>query len=230
MSTETPSTTRVFVATPVRDGRVHAAYMMGLLKYSKNRECEISLRMGGSLPQARDELTALFLASTSTHVLFVDSDIQWEPEQVQMLIDADVDIVSGCYTRRQDKPEIPARLTGERQGKDGELWEAEYVPAGFLLIKKAVIERMCGAYITMQYRTNGGLRTALWAETFGAGSYGGISSYSGEDIAFCERWRKIGGKIWLHQAVLLPHVGEKTYMPIPPTGENPAIAGHPTAK
>lgn len=214
------STSKVFVATPVRGNLVHAQYMMGMMQIAKAMpsEIEISLRLGGALPRARDDLSAFFLASTCTHILFIDSDISFTPDDVRTLLGCGKEFVSGVYSKRQGKAEIPARLTGVREG---DLWEAEYLPAGFLLISRAVMERMAGAYMKLQYRTESGLRTALWAETFGMASYGGIDSYSGEDIAFCERWRQIGGQCWLHQGVLLPHVGEHTFLPMAPTGAPP---------
>jgi hypothetical protein len=68
---------------------------------------------------------------------------------------------------------------------------------------------MVGAYRHLEYRVpNFGSLWALWASTFEPGI-----TYSGEDVAFCRRWRAIGGKIWLHAGVILKHIGDHVYVP-----------------
>lgn len=168
----------------------------------------MEVQVGGFLPRARDSLTAKFLRSSCTHMLNVDADIGWQPEDVQALLDSGKSFISGCYAKRHDKLEIPAKLTGVREGEKGELWEADYVPGGFLLIERAVIERMVGAYHDLQYRGAQGMAWALWAEFFEQGV-----TYDGEDVSFCKRWRRLGGQVWLHQGVTLDHVGDHVFRP-----------------
>jgi FkbM family methyltransferase len=50
-----------------------------------------------SVERARNVLTANFLASDCTHLLFIDSDIAFSPRDVQRIISHDEDVVGGIY-------------------------------------------------------------------------------------------------------------------------------------
>ena len=159
---------------------------------------------GGSfLPRNRDILTTRFLDSEATHMLCIDSDIGWTPGHAQTLLDSGKEFVSGCYPKKQPDREIPAKLTGRNEGL---LWEAEHVPGGFLLLSRAVVERMVGAYRKLEYTSGPHRCWALWAPLFENGG-----SYDGEDVAFCRKARTIGIEIWLHQGVVLKHYGEHCF-------------------
>jgi FkbM family methyltransferase len=57
-----------------------------------------------SVERARNVLTANFLASDCTHLLFIDSDIAFTPRDVQRIISHDEDVVGGIYPlKTQDK-------------------------------------------------------------------------------------------------------------------------------
>lgn len=203
-------TESVFVGTPLHDGTVNVLWARGALEtVSQFRDrIRIETYRGSWLPRNRDALTRMFLDSGCSHFLCVDSDVAWRAEHLRALLAADREMVSGVYCRKQKDRGLPVELTGER---DGDLWEAASVPAGLLLIARSVIERMVGAYHALQYTTGAqppGRVWALWAPTFEAGS-----NYSGEDVAFCRRWRALGGRIWLHRGVVAGHVGDFEYLP-----------------
>ncbi len=198
----------LFVCTPLHDGKVHHQYLIGALQSMQQFSGRIRFeaQVGSFLPRNRDVLTSRFLESKASHMLCVDSDIGWSSSDAQALMDADKDFVGGVYCKKQQSREIPAVLLG---GREGDLWLADYVPAGFILVSRACIERMYGAYRNLQYSiANFGYVTALWSSLFVDGQ-----SYDGEDVSFCRRWRKLGGEIWLHQGVTLKHYGEMAFVP-----------------
>lgn len=195
----------LFVATPLHNGWLHSSYVAGALQAMTAFAGRIAFEVqsGSFLPRNRDILTARFLDSGATHMLCVDSDIGWVPAQAQLLLDSGKDFISGCYPKKQPDRAIPAKLLGRHEG---ELWQAEYVPGGFLLLSRACVERMVGAFRKLEYTHNEHRCWALWSSLF---EYGG--SYDGEDVAFCRRWTSIGGEIWLHQGVSLKHFGEHCF-------------------
>jgi hypothetical protein len=180
-------------------------------------------------------LTDGFLDSPATHMLCVDSDIGWGPEQLEALVATGKPFIGGTYSKKQANREIPADYTGRTEGApfatlypngkrgpqiESPLWEATHVPAGFLLVERAAVERMAGAYRNLQYQVKGfGLITGLWSPTFEQGV-----SYAGEDVAFCRRWRQLGGEVWLHRGVVLEHYGETVFTPNE-TDVTPSFAG-----
>lgn len=219
-------TPTLFLCTPTHDGRVHIPYHQGCLRTTAafHERIQIAHRAGPILPRNRDLLTDGFLDSPATHMLCVDSDIGFGPEQVQALLDLRLPFVAGTYSKKQQNREIPADYTGETRGEpfatlfasgqrgpviDKPLWKSKHVPAGFMLIERGTIERMAGAYRQLQYQVNQvGLITGLWSPEFQQGV-----SYAGEDVAFCRRWTALGGEIWMHRGVVVEHHGDQVYLP-----------------
>lgn len=215
----------LYLCTPTHDGRVHIPFHRGCLRTTTvfHERIQIASRAGPLVARNRDMLTDGFLDSPATHMLCVDSDIGFGPEQVQALLDLQLPFVAGTYSKKQANREIPADYTGETRGApfatlfadgrrgaviDRPLWKCNYVPAGFMLLERATVERMAGAYLRLQYQVTGmGLITGLWSPEFGRGSY------AGEDVAFCRRWRELGGEIWMHRGVVLEHHGDQVYLP-----------------
>lgn len=159
------------------------------------------------LPRSRDMLAMRFLRSSASHLLFVDSDVGgWGPDSVITLMSAGKGAISGVYCRRDAGRTVPIRLNGKR---DGELYGATGVPGGFLLLSRAMLERMVGAYHQMLYvLEDGSLAYALFAQNFEPGQ-----PYCQEDKAFCRRWCAIGGELWVHPRVVLSHHGDSAFVP-----------------
>ena len=210
---------RLLVTCPIHDGKLHYRWVAGALdaKTDFAGRIRFDVQIGSFLPRNRDLLTSGFLRSDATHMLCIDSDIGWRSDQIQKLIDADRDFVSGVYCKKNSSREIPAHLTGKHEG---DLYEAEYVPAGFMLLRRAVIERMVEAYADLHYTAINADHWALWSSLFEQGA-----SYDGEDVAFCRRWRKIGGQIWIHRGVVVDHYGDACYQApsVTEDGEQKAI-------
>lgn len=197
----------IFVGVPLHNGTIHRNCVAGMMQtQSRFRDrCAFETFVGSILPRNRDILTAKFLDSPASHMLCVDSDIGFTASDVDALLSADVDFVTGCYAKKQPDREIPAKLNGKV--KDG-LLGAEWAPAGFMLLSRECVERMVGAYRKLEYATQFGRAWGLWSPPFGPGQ-----PYIGEDVAFCNKWTDIGGSIWVHPGVILSHFGDYCYTP-----------------
>jgi hypothetical protein len=49
---------------------------------------------------ARSQLAALFLASSATHLMSIDGDLEWEPADILRLLKHDLPFVAGCYRQK----------------------------------------------------------------------------------------------------------------------------------
>lgn len=199
----------LFVATPLGSHSVHIAWSSSMLKAASafRGRIDIHATFSSLLPRNRDILTFCFLQSTATHMLCVDSDIGFKPEDVSALLATGKDFVGGTYCKKQEDRAIPAGITGRH---DGALFEAEWVPAGFLLLSRACVERLFGAYRHLDYDCE------PWGRVCGLWQSRPQSPNAGEDVAFCRRWRELGGDIWLHRGVVVQHWdGGMAYEPRP---------------
>jgi hypothetical protein len=197
----------LFIATPLHDGKVSHLYMAGALRamVAFADRVRFDVQLGSFLPRNRDILTARFIESGCSHMLCIDSDLQWTPEHVQALLDTGKPFVSGIYCKKQPDRKLPMKLNGKR---DGDLYGCDYVPGGFILLARHVVVAMSDHYRALAYQTPHGRVVALWAPLFERGF-----SYASEDVSFCRRWTRMGGDIWAHPGVVLGHVGELTYLP-----------------
>src|SRR6185369_13063293 len=103
------------VGTPCYGGQVTSVYAASLLKLQhaclKRGDIDVSVLMPGGdalITRARQNIVAHFLENpVATHLIFIDADIGFDPEQVFRLLDFDVDMVAAVYpTKRIDWPRV----------------------------------------------------------------------------------------------------------------------------
>src|ERR1700731_2974037 len=95
----------LMVATPCFGGQVSSIYagsvfhLQRAVRSRPNMDLTVLMRDGDALiTRARANLVTLFLDNPSaTHVLFVDADIGFTPDQVFRLIESGADVVAGVY-------------------------------------------------------------------------------------------------------------------------------------
>jgi hypothetical protein len=234
----------ILVSTPCFGGMVSQNYMLSvirLMSYAKSAGFDVSLSVVGYdalISRARSSLIAAFLDNPgATHLLFVDADISFEPQQVERLLKFDKDFTGALYPLKSiDWDLIPQRCVerGEtvRQAalsyvgtfcpeperkREGDFATAIYAGGGFQLIRRNVIEQMIGAYPeshfthVQSFPMSGSRREAVRSSNlfalFDCIIDPQTGAYLSEDYSFCLRWRKIGGEIWLDVASKLTHSG-----------------------
>lgn len=178
----------------------------------------LQVRMNSGLIHAiRNELVHTALRDPdTTHVLFVDDDIIWKPEDVLRMLawGQKRPFVCGAYPARMDEPTFFVDLVPSPENKlvqdDDGLLKAKGVPGGFMLLRRDVFENPAmRAQSPASKPTRGDLKDEL---VYGFFDYihEGLTG-TGEDIAFCRRWTRAGGEIWIDPTIRLEHVGRKSY-------------------
>ena len=107
----------ILICTPCFGGMVSQGYMLSvirLMSYAKSAGFDASLSMVGYdalISRARSTLVAAFLDNpTATHLLFVDADISFEPQQVERLLNINKDFTGALYPLKSiDWELIPQR-------------------------------------------------------------------------------------------------------------------------
>lgn len=191
------------------------------------------------ITRSRNKIVATFLdRHDATHLFFIDADISFKPEAVKRLLDFDQDVVAGMYPIKNiDWPRFQNRvkpgageaelrelglnfvgtpLEGEGREERNGFVTGSYAGTGFMLIKRRVIERMIAAYPETKYEVAHTYpRVAKQSPNqyalFDCMIEKGTNIYLSEDFAFCQRWRALGGKIWLDTETRLTHTGVYAY-------------------
>ncbi|MDR3508554.1 MAG: hypothetical protein P4L64_11700 [Caulobacteraceae bacterium] len=232
----------ILVATPCFGGMVSQKYMLSVMRltaHGPSAGFDVSLSLLGYdalISRARATLVAAFLDNpAATHLLFIDADISFEPEQVERLLRFERDFTGALYPLKTiDWEMIPQRCVEggetltqaalsyvgtlappqERQ-MEGDFATGLYVGGGFQLIRRQALERMIAAYPETRFssthdRPKGGEKRAASSNLYALFDCiidPDTGAYLSEDYSFCRRWRQIGGEIWIDTASRLTHSG-----------------------
>lgn len=194
----------LFVAIPAYDGTVCVETVRALLNeqgvaLSAGIDFRVAFISGCSLiTMARNQAVTEFLASDADKLVFIDSDVSWEPGELIKLAAHPVDFVGGAYRLKQEAEAYPVGfIEGELWAKDG-LLEVDTLPGGFLCLSRKVFDDLKAAfprpYSHYAYEGN-----AYFHAPYQHGQL------YGEDSAFCHDWRAIGGQVWLDPELSLTH-------------------------
>jgi len=213
------SKTNIHIAIPAYNGMMHESCFISLLQFliaASKQGLNWTLDTMGNeslIPRARNNLAGKFLHNeNATHLMFIDSDIRFNPEDLFKLITADKDVCCGAYPVKKMPPQLVINEL-ENGNKEGDLVEVSTAGTGFMLIKRQVFDKMIQAYPKTKYKEHVGLG-ALYEPFLYALFDTDISKegyYLSEDWTFCLRWRAIGGKVWVHKGIDLGHVGLYEY-------------------
>lgn len=162
------------------------------------------------IPRGRNALVARAMANPlATHMMFVDSDIMFEPSDVMALLHEDVDVIGGGYPKKNLPIDYVVNPSIDGFQDEGKI-EVMRLGTGFLLIKRDVFSRIAEASPHLKYVDDCGLDPALnhyLYAYFDCGLVPGYDVYMSEDWMFCNRWRDLGGKVYLSKRFALGHVG-----------------------
>ncbi len=208
--------TKIFLATPAFDGKVTVPYACSLCDTrlcmaANGIELIVRIHTSGSLlVRERNDLLKEFLKTDATHMLCVDSDIGWNPSDIKKLIDFDEDFVASLYPARGERTFL-FRGVYEGENKrmaisEKHLLEMEYIPAGFMLLKRCVVEKMIDFFPELYYEPKDEtLKHTAGHYLFATEIWNG--EFWGEDYVFCRRARQAGFKIWVDPTIVLNHAG-----------------------
>ena len=173
---------KLFIATPMYGGMAHGLYIKSALdlQMTMNKygiETKFSFLFNESLiTRARNYLVDEFLRSEYTHMMFIDSDIHYSPQDVIALMALDKDVIGGPYPKKSinwANVAAAARNHPDLEPKELENLVGEYVfnvvkgtssfqvsdplevleiGTGHMMIKRHVFEKMKDAYPTIQYK------------------------------------------------------------------------------
>jgi len=208
-------TTRVHFAMPCYGGQLTEQTFMSYIKWANMaRQLGIdwtveTMTNESLISRARNTLTAKFLATEgSTHLMFVDADIGWEPWHLLVLLDAQKDVIGGLYPMKSMPIKWCVNGIPGQENTEGNLIEVSKTGTGFMLIKREVFEKLNGHPATKPFANDIGLDPSLnqYMKTYFDTAVREGRYYS-EDWTFCENWRDLGGQVWVDKRVLLRHTG-----------------------
>jgi len=225
---------KLLIGTPIHY-HPEPQYMISMLRLvvhlaSTSTSFSLLTPVGESLiTRARNSMVKKFLATDCTHLLFIDSDIEFQPEDVTNLLATGHRLVAGLYPKKHinwdnvrdavaDKePNLQAHAAdyvvnldiGEHECTNGCVAVRE-LGTGFMLIERSVITDMQAAYPETRYLSDsdedrGEETYALFDCVIEDGRY------LSEDWTFCHRAKAIGIQPYAYLHAKLKHIGKFSY-------------------
>lgn len=215
----------IFFATPCYGGMLTDQFFLSMFRVTQVLAQYgipfriTTLRNESLISRARNILTAMFLESQCTHLMFIDADIEFQPEDFIRALAFDHPIMAAAYPKKC----LPVQYAINFKFKDPQTRQlriengaVEVLDAstGFFLVKRETIEKMIQAYPELHYRNDSNID-----EKFNKYCYALFDTildpednrYLSEDYTFCRRWQKLGGEIWIDPNTKLNHVGSYTF-------------------
>ena len=173
---------KLFVATPMYGGMAHGMYVKASLdlqalmsKYGV--ETRFSFLFNESLiTRARNYLVDEFLRSDCTHLLFIDSDVHYNPQDVVALLALDKEVIGGPYPKKainwnnialaaRKHPDLPPQelenlvgdyvfnvVKGTQQFSVTEPLEVLEIGTGYMMVKREVFPILEEKYPQLRYK------------------------------------------------------------------------------
>lgn len=227
---------RLRVMSPGYSG-FSAQYVDALLRLRRVcAEREIPFMWSGvqhlaDIVSVRNEIARIFLESSFTHLLMIDGDIGYDPDDVFKMIDRDVDFAVAAPPARTLRVDLAmkAAVAGDSAAEhkagryfvtplaedqasgrlnldDRGFARIESIGGAFMLLRRAVFERLARAHPELQYKS---VEERPAVSYFEGGIVDGVRL--GEDRMFCRRWRQAGGDIHLLVSASMTHTGPFTF-------------------
>jgi len=162
--------------------------------------------------QARNYLTSVFLTTKYTHLLFIDSDVEFEPEAVLRMLVAKKDVVCTPYRVKSmdvNKKIYTVEIKKGARMETGDLIEVKAGPTGIMLIKREVLKKIIEKFPELKIKNSifpkPGDDHEYYYNFFDFKFEDGYSV--GEDVSFCKLVRQAGFKLYANTASFTKHHG-----------------------
>jgi hypothetical protein len=167
---------------------------------------------------ARNILTAQFMKSDKDYLLFIDADVEFEPECPLRMVVAQKDIVCTPYRVKTNDPAV-IRYTTTVPDNDnvevlpGGLVELTRGPSGMMLIHRRVFETLMKNRPDLEIQAH--QHVDLFPEGFKIFSFWDCvfkdGKWTGDDIAFCNLATENGFKLYANIESTMVHHGAYGY-------------------
>lgn len=216
---------KLLICTPVYDAHLPTGYVNSLLKsipvmLENNINFSLMTETRNLISWARNNCAMAAVKNNFDKLLFIDSDIFWEPEDLLALVMSKKEIIGGAYPYRAYPIMLNLQSMGEEAGKwelnefrsrhkDPEV-EVQKIPTGFLKIDVDVFRKLDAVADTYKRKD------PMEAEPREEKMYFpiGISKEGWsltEDWGFCELAQSVGYKLYWHIDVIVEHFGLHTF-------------------
>jgi len=219
---------RIFIATPMYGGQCCGMYMKSCLDLQTIFQqygipSRFSFIFNESLiTRARNYLVDEFLRTDFTHLLFLDADIHFNPQDIIAMLALDKDVIGAPYPKKamnwhniaeaaRRHPQLDPKelenvvgdyvfnvVKGTEKFQVSEPLEVMEIGTGYMLVKREVFPKFAEAYPQLRYRPDHVGQKNFDGTRYIHAYFDTVidpqsERYLSEDYMFCQWYRAIGG-------------------------------------
>ena len=209
---EVPKMRTVMLASPSHDGKVdvwHAAALAETCKlglFNNINIITIYMSYDALVQRARNDIIKMAYDTKVDDLVFIDCDQDWDPADFFKLLSHDVEVVGAPVPKKSDMESYNIKLLGEWKILDNGLAIVDGVGTGFLRIRKDAIEKIVDNSSVYQELHKPEPTPNVFEVVVKDGQL--IS----EDITFCNKWKELGGQVYVDPTINVAHTGVKRWI------------------
>jgi hypothetical protein len=197
---------KVLIATPAHDGRLDVWYTTSLVNSVRIAQENgiflhpVFMSYDALVQRARNDLFRLGLDYDA--VIWIDSDLEWNPMWIMELLASDKDVIGGTYRKKTDDAELYTVKTKNLAAEDG-LIKVDGLGLGFVKMSKKAIADLWEA--SEPYENEG--RECRMVCDIGIIDGQLVS----EDNVVMRKLAELGFDVWLDPRMTCCHIGTKKF-------------------
>jgi hypothetical protein len=231
-----PKDTSLLIVVPAYNSQLVTNFVVSLFNLTARLgqigvTCEISIQGDSFLPRLRNYFASSFLRSKHTHLLMLDSDIEFSADAIVDMLRSGKELIAAAYCRKVynwDRVMLAARVGVSaselrESATDVVLWsdtdpfsnvlakgQPDIVPVsatgtGVMLVRRSVFEKIRDAHPEIEYRLDQSDTTPFW--NFFGPYIDSNKILLADDYSFCQRAASVGVQPFLFSKYRSVHHG-----------------------
>jgi hypothetical protein len=207
---DNPQPRKVLIATPSLDGRLDVWYTNSLVNTIRLAQAAgvfvhpVFMSYDALIQRVRNDLVALAVNGEYDDMIFIDSDMEWEPQWVMDLLDREEDVVGGTARKKTDDAEIYVGKTDDLSYHDNGLIKCKSLGTGFVKLSRKAFTAVWDA--SPEYQNEGRICHMVFDVQIVDGQL-----YS-EDTVLFHKLGDLGFDCWLDPHMTCAHIGTKKFV------------------
>lgn len=200
---------KVLIATPAYDGRLDVWYTNSLVNTIRLAQANnifvhpVFMAYDALIQRARNDLFGLAVEGEYDDMIFIDSDMEWNPEWIMELLARPEAVVGGTARKKTDDAEIYVAKTNDITVHANGLIKCEGLGTGFVKISREAFTALWEA--SPEYTNEGKTRRMICNVQVVDGQL-----YS-EDTVLFKKLNELGFDCWLDPKMTCAHIGTKKF-------------------
>ena len=201
---------KVLIATPALDGRLDVWYTNSLVNSIRLAQANgiflhpVFMSYDALIQRARNDLFKLAVEGEYDDMIWIDSDMEWDPVWIMQMLESKEDVLGGTARKKTDDAEIYVAKTKDLTYHENGFIKCEGLGTGFVKLSREAFTALWE--ISPEYN-NGDRSCRMVCDVQIVDG----ELYS-EDTVLFKKLNELGFDCWLDPKMTCGHVGTKKFM------------------